>query len=118
MSQAALSLAVQVNVPPPVLLMLNAWLDGLLPPCWTENDRLRGLAPIDGVEVGGGVGVEAGAGDISWPKPGISESSRLNALDPPEAVPGVGDDPPEAAAVSPLVPPLELFELDGEGPTA
>ena len=70
------------------------------------------------MEVGGGVGVEAGAGDISWPMPGISESSRLNDLDPPEVVPGTGDDPPDAAAVNPFVPPLALVELDGEGPTA
>ena len=117
-SQAAVSLAVQVNVPPPMLLILNATLAGLLPPCWAENEKLRGLVPIDGVEVEGGVGVEAGEGDISWPMPGISESSRLNDLDPPDAVPGTCDDPPEAAAVSPPAPPLGLFEVDDEGPTA
>jgi hypothetical protein len=33
-NQAALSLADQVRVPPPVLLMLKVCAVGLLPPCW------------------------------------------------------------------------------------
>jgi hypothetical protein len=47
-SQAALSLALQFRVPPPVLLMLRVLAAGLLPPCWAVKDRLVGLAPIAG----------------------------------------------------------------------
>ena len=54
-NQAALSVALQVNVPPPVLLRLKVWFAGLLPPCWAVKDRLIGLAPMEGL-VGGGVG--------------------------------------------------------------
>ena len=53
-SHAALSLALQLKVPPPVLLMLRAWAAGLLPPCWAVKDRLVGLAPMAG-GTGGGV---------------------------------------------------------------
>ena len=47
-NQAALSLADQVSVPPPVLLMLRVWAMGLPPPCWAVKDRLVGLAPMAG----------------------------------------------------------------------
>jgi hypothetical protein len=47
-SQVALSLAAQVRVPPPVLLMVRAWAAGLPPPCWEVKDRLDGLMPIVG----------------------------------------------------------------------
>jgi hypothetical protein len=53
-SQEALSLADQLRVPPPVLLMLNTWAAGLLPFCVAVNDRLEGLAPM-----AGGVGAAA-----------------------------------------------------------
>ena len=47
-SQAALSPAVQLKVPPPVLLTLKAWLAGLPPPCCAVKVRLVGLAPMAG----------------------------------------------------------------------
>ena len=46
--QAALSLALQLKVPPPVLLIFRVWAVGLPPPCWAVKDRLGGLAPIAG----------------------------------------------------------------------
>ena len=48
LNHAALSLADQVSVPPPVLLTFKVWTAGLLPPCWALNDRLVGLIPIAG----------------------------------------------------------------------
>ena len=47
-NQAALSLAVQVKVPPPVLLTLTVWVAGLAPPWVATKERLVGLAPIAG----------------------------------------------------------------------
>ena len=47
-SQLALSLADQVSVPPPVLLIVSDWDAGLPPPCWAVKDRLVGLVPIAG----------------------------------------------------------------------
>ena len=47
-NHGTLSLALQVKVPPPVLLMLTAWAAGLAPPCVAVKERLVGLAPIIG----------------------------------------------------------------------
>jgi hypothetical protein len=47
-NQVALSLADQVKVPPPVLLILRVWFGGLPPPCWAVKEKLAGLAPIAG----------------------------------------------------------------------
>lgn len=47
-SQLVLSLADQVSVPPPVLLIVSDWGAGLLPPCLAIKDRLVGLAPMVG----------------------------------------------------------------------
>lgn len=47
-SQAAVSLADQMSVPPPVLLIVSDWGTGLPPPCWTVKDRLVGFVPIAG----------------------------------------------------------------------
>jgi hypothetical protein len=47
-NQAALSLAVQLKVPPPVLLMLTVWDAGLAPPWVAVKERLVGLAPMAG----------------------------------------------------------------------
>jgi len=55
LNQAALSLAVQLSVPPPVLLMLKVWVAGLVPPCVAAKERLVGLAPMAGGTTGGGV---------------------------------------------------------------
>ena len=53
-NQAALSLVVQLSVPPPVLLMLKVWVAGLAPPCVEAKERLVGLAPMTGGTTGGG----------------------------------------------------------------
>lgn len=47
-NQAALSLAVQVSVPPPVLLMFSVWVAGLPLPRWTVKEKLVGLVPMAG----------------------------------------------------------------------
>ena len=47
-NQAALSLAVQLKVPPPVLLMLRVCAAGFAPPWVAAKDRLVGLAPMAG----------------------------------------------------------------------
>jgi hypothetical protein len=70
-----------------------------------------------GAGVGDGVGVDD-VGVMSWLIPGISESRRLNVLEP-LALPD-GDEPPDAAAVSPVPPDevlLDIAEIDDE-PTA
>jgi len=53
-NQAALSLAVQLSVPPPALLILKVWVAGLAPPCVAAKERLVGLAPMTGSTTGGG----------------------------------------------------------------
>ena len=45
-NHVAFSLALQLNDPPPVLLMLRAWVAGLAPPWVAAKARLVGLAPI------------------------------------------------------------------------
>src|SRR3954468_12667207 len=55
-NQLASSFAVQLNVPPPVLPMLNVCVAGLLPAWVAGNERLVGLMPIIGAD-----GVVAGA---------------------------------------------------------
>ncbi len=47
-SQVVLGLALQLKVPPPVLLIFRVLAMGLPPPCWAVKDRLVGLAPIAG----------------------------------------------------------------------
>lgn len=74
-----------------------------------------GLAPMTGEAVEDGVGVGE-VGVVIWLIPGISEMSRLNALDPlalPEE-----DELPDAAAVSPGPPDdvlVDVVEAD-DGP--
>ena len=55
-NQGALSLAVQLSVPSPVLLMLKVWVAGFAPPCVPVKERLVGLAPMAGGSTGGGGG--------------------------------------------------------------
>ncbi len=55
LSQGALSLAVQLSVPPPVLVMLSVWLAGLLPPAVAVKLRLVGLTPMVGCVAGADV---------------------------------------------------------------
>lgn len=76
-------------------------------PCWAVKEKLVGLAPIAGEGVGDGVGVDE-VGVMSWLIPGISESSRPNPL---EAL-AVEDEPPDAAAVSPVVPDTVLLDAE------
>lgn len=45
-NHAALSLAVQFIVPPPVLEMVSAWLVGFAPPCVAVKPMLVGLNPM------------------------------------------------------------------------
>ncbi len=47
-SQVMLAPALQLKVPPPVLLRLTVWAVGLPPPCWAVKERLVGLAPMAG----------------------------------------------------------------------
>ena len=51
LSQALLSLAVQVKVPEPVLETVKDWLAGLLPPAVPVKARLVVLRPMTGVAV-------------------------------------------------------------------
>jgi hypothetical protein len=53
-NQAVFSVADQVNVPPPWLLMLRVWVAGLAPPWVAAKERLVGLAPMTGGTTGGG----------------------------------------------------------------
>ena len=46
-NQAALSLADQANVPPPVLLIVKVWAAGLAP-AGAVKEKLAGLAPMAG----------------------------------------------------------------------
>ena len=47
-NQEVVSLADQVKVPPPMLLIVRACVAGLPPPCWAVKERLVGLAPMAG----------------------------------------------------------------------
>ena len=53
-NQGALSLAVQLSVPPPMLLMLKVWVAGLAPPCVAVKEMVVGLVPMTGGTAGGG----------------------------------------------------------------
>ena len=55
-SQVVLGLALQLKVPPPVLLMLTVLVAGLVPPCVAAKERLVGLAPMAGDTGSGGGG--------------------------------------------------------------
>ena len=61
-NQGILSLALQVSVSPPVLLMLKVWVAGLAPPCVAAKERLVGLAPMTGGTTGGGTTGRAATG--------------------------------------------------------
>ena len=99
-NQPVVSLADQARVPPPVLLMLNSWAVGLVPPCWVVKDRLAGLAPITGL-TGGTTGAEGDV--ISCANPGISAANL--PIDRPPAFPLPDDEEfPAPAAASGTVP--------------
>ena len=85
-NHAALSLADQLKVPPPVLLMVKVWAAGLPPPCWAVKYRVIGLTPITGLAVGvGDEGDEGGA--TRSPSPLISEANRRIDRPPDEPFP-------------------------------
>ena len=58
-SHDALSLAFQLNIPPPALVMLNVWAAGFAPPSGPVNVRVPGSEPL----VGGGDGSVWPGGD-------------------------------------------------------
>jgi hypothetical protein len=60
LSQGALSLAIQLSVPPPELLMLKVWDAGLAPPCVVAKEKLGGVTPMAAGGTGGGA---TGGGD-------------------------------------------------------
>ncbi len=90
-SQEAVVLALQVKVPP-VLLMLTVWAAGLLPPCWAVKDRLVGLAPIAGGAAAGGAVVVVVVGVRSCDRPGMASVSLCMPLPRLELLPEV-DEP-------------------------
>ena len=62
-SQVVSGLALQLKVPPPVLLMLTVWVAGLAPPWVAAKERLVELAPIAGDRGAGGAGAGGGGDD-------------------------------------------------------
>src|SRR3977135_1272411 len=67
-NHVALSLALQLNVPPPVLLMLRSCAAGFAPPAVAAKERLMGVARI-----AGGTGAAATGkvtGTVTGPAPG------------------------------------------------
>ena len=98
-SQAALSMAVQLSVLPPALLMLKVCAVGLPLPCWAVKDRLVGLAPIAGLtETTGTEDGESNCGN-----PGISAANLFIDRPPALPLPEV-EELPAPAAASGMVP--------------
>ncbi|MBU6435713.1 MAG: hypothetical protein KJS98_20590 [Nitrospirae bacterium] len=97
-NQAALSLADQLRVPPPVLLMVKAWAAGLAP-AWAVKDRLVGLAPIAGLTDSTGTD----GGEINCVNPDIS-SAILRIVRPPVPPFPEFDELPAPAEASGMVP--------------
>jgi hypothetical protein len=98
-NQVALSLALQLKVPPPVLLMVRVCAAGLPPPCWAVKDRLVGLVPIAGLtETTGTEG-----GEINCANPGMSAANLLIDRPPAPPFPEV-EELPAPAAASGVVP--------------
>lgn len=93
-NQAALSLADQLRVPPPALLMVKVCAVGLPPPCWAVKDRLAGLAPIAGLT--DRTGTEAG--EVNCANPGISAANLRIVRPPPPPSLEVGELAALAAA--------------------
>ena len=98
-NQVVLVLALQLKVPPPVLLMVTVCPKGLLPPCWAVKDRLAGLSPIPGLTATTGV-----EGDESnCVSPGISAANLF--IDRPPALPlPEAEELPVSIAASGTIP--------------
>lgn len=93
-SQVVLELALQLKVPPPVLLMVKVRAVGLLAPCWAVKDRLVGLVPIAGLtETTGSEG-----GEINCANPGMSAANLLIDRPPALLLPAVEELPLFAVA--------------------
>ena len=92
--QAMLSLAVQLKVPPPVLLILKVWVAGLAPPCVAVKERLVGLVLIAGFI--DSVGAEGGA--INCANSGISATNLCIDRPPAPLLPEVDEFPAPATA--------------------
>jgi len=98
-SHVVLGLALQLKVPPPVLLMVKVRAVGLPPPCWAVKDRLVGLVPIAGLtETTGAEGDE-----INCANPGMSAANLLIDRPPALLLPEV-DELPAPVAASGVVP--------------
>ncbi len=102
-NQAALSLALQLKVPPPVLLIIKVCAVGLLPPCWAVNDRLVGLVPIVGLTDTAGTK----GGEINCANPGISAANLLIDRPPALPLPEV-EELLVSAAASGIVPVVDM----------
>ena len=98
-NQAALSLADQVKIPPPVLLMITVWVVGLAPPWVATKERLVGLAPI----AGGTETTETEGGEVNCANPGIS-AANLRIDRPPAPPPPDVEELPVPIAASGMVP--------------
>ena len=98
-SQVVLGLALQLKVPPPVLLIFRVWAMGLPPPCWAVKDRLVGLAPIAGLTETTGTK----AGESNCVNPGMSAANLLIDRPPALLLPEV-EELPAPAAASGVVP--------------
>jgi hypothetical protein len=98
-NQVVLSLALQVKVPPPVLLTVKVCAVGLAPPCWAVKDRLVGLVPIAGLTES--TGTEGG--EVNCANPGMS-AANLRIVRPPAPPFPEEDDLPVPAAASGMVP--------------
>ncbi len=61
-SQAAVSDALQLSIPAPVLVTLKVWVDGFAPPSTPVNVMVGGSEPPVGGGSGSGLGAGAGLG--------------------------------------------------------
>src|ERR1700704_6300602 len=104
-SQAALSLAVQVSVPLPVLITPIVFDAGLAAPAAPEKARLVGLSPIAGVALPDVTGMGIGTGFVVPPPEMVAVPLEVPAASPAvEAVCEIVADPPGAiVTVSPEV---------------
>lgn len=102
-SQVVLGLALQLKVPPPLLLIFRVWAMGLPPPCWAVKDRLVGLAPIAGLIESTGTD----GGESNCVNPGISASNFFIDRPPAPPLPELGELPAPAAAIG-MVPVVDV----------
>ena len=115
---ALVTLADQLRVPPPVLLIVRACVAGLPPPCWAVKERLVGLAPMAGLTET----TEAEGGVINCASPGNSAASLLIDRPPLLPLPEV-EVLPAPTAANELVPvdaipaAMDVLAVAGDGAT-